>query len=164
MNPVISQLLNDGAASPPEGDLDSLIGGENPDPEIQIKALGCLQKQNKLSPALLKKANESPHWLVRLCAGMLGAAEVDIRGDDGRFWLEKLRVVLDADKVWGAKPFQVTRDGIDALQENLSRLDDPGKAGGLPLVAAVSTHLFAHDIEIDDREAVIEIAEDAFER
>jgi hypothetical protein len=70
----------------------------------------------------------------------------------GSLWIkriERLTSALDAAAIWGTKPFQVTRDGLGAVQEGVARLPDRRVAGGLSLVAAVAAHLVAHEIEID---------------
>lgn len=173
-NPVIVGLLAEGKERPPADTpeaLQAMIGAEAPPglpllvshpPETQIRALGALLARKALTPEILRKAATAPAWTVRLTAAMLGAANVDDTRCDGAHWLSHLNPALEAERLWSVKAFQFSRDGLDALLQHLAKLDDPRRAGGLPLVAAVAAHAIAHDIEIDT-ETAVEIDEDAFE-
>lgn len=127
----------------------------------RIAAMAALRKQGKLTPADLESGARSDQWLVRIATSILGgpppAAE-----PGGSLWIERLAPVLDAEAGWGGKPFQVTRDGFEALQAGLARMPDKRAAGGLLLLEAVVGHSMAHEIELDYG-AHVTITEDAIE-
>jgi hypothetical protein len=142
----------------------------NAPPPQQIAALGALQRAGKLDADTLAQAARSEHWLVRLAALALDStppSTPDTRpstavNDGGKEWFDRLAPLLDAQALWGLKPCQVTRDGLEALQEGLSRMKDRRAAGGLNLLEAVVAHYTAHDIEIEAGARVV-ISEDSFE-
>jgi len=158
---VLQSWLNSGLAQNWE---------RNVPPPERIAALGTLQRAGKLDADTLAQAARSEHWLVRLAALALGATHPstsDTRpstpiNDGGKEWFDRLAVFWDAHAVWGLKPCQVTRDGLEALQEGLGRMKDRRAAGGLNLLEAVVAHYTAHDIEIEAGARVV-ISEDSFE-
>ncbi len=154
--PALPPILQQWLGSDESGTL-----AETTPPPQQIAALGALRKQGKLDGNTLDAAAQSPHWLVRMAAGALGG-QIKKVNDGGCEWFDRLAVVLDADKLWGLKPCQVKRDGLEALQEGLARMPDRKTAGGLNLVEAVVAHYTAHDIEIEVGAHVV-IKEDSFE-
>lgn len=67
-----------------------------------------------------------------------------------------LRLLInDAEVLWTAKPCEVSRDGLEALREHLTRLPDPRAAGGLLLVEAICSHYTARDIEVEEGARVL---------
>ncbi len=158
LNPVFQQWM--AAAKPGESNERAKLKDDVAPPE-QLAALGALHKAGKLSAEDLRNAGRSPHWPVRMAAAALGAP-LQQPNDGAAEWFKRLTLALDADAVWGLKPCQVSRDGLEALQERLGALSDKRVAGGLNLVEAVTSHYTAHDIEVEVGARVV-VGEDSFE-
>jgi len=132
-------------------ELKAMLNEKTPPPE-QIAALGALQKKGELDEETLRKAGHSPHWLVRITAVSLGAPP-GYPNNGGCIWFKL--AIYDCHAIWGIKPCQVGRDGLEALQAGLKRMGDRRRAGGLNLVEAMVVHYTAHDIEVEDGARVI---------
>jgi hypothetical protein len=130
-------------------------------PADQVLALGGLLRRQSLQPADLEVAGSSPHWPVRFVAAALGG-RVETNHEGASLWLGRVAPVYAADRVWGGKPCELKREGLEALQEVLVTLPDRRAAGGLLLLEAVSAHYTAHDIEVEVGAHVV-LDEDAFE-
>ncbi len=130
-------------------------------PADQVLALGGLLQRQSLQPADLEVAGSSPHWPVRFVAAALGG-RVETLHEGASLWLGRVAPVYAADRVWGGKPCELTREGLEALQEGLEALPDRRAAGGLLLLEAVCAHYTAHDIELEVGAHVV-LDEDAFE-
>ena len=99
-------------------------------------------------------------------AGRMAAVSIGgpfVKPNDGAMlWFDRLMPALDQDALWGAKPCDVTRDGLEELQRGLQNLPDWRLAGGLAFIEAISSHYTAHDIEVD-MDAHVAVSEDSFE-
>jgi len=134
---------------------------ENQSLPVQVAALGGLRKKGILAESDLNAAARSQHWPVRLAAASLGGQLIDIN-QGGSLWVERIAPALDAEAVWGGKPCEVTREGLEVLQKGLTALPEKKAAGGLGLLEAIAAHYTAHDIEVEIG-ARITVSEDAFE-
>ncbi len=121
---------------------------EAPDPADHVAALAALRLRGTLDRAALHQAERSPHWPVRLVAAALGG-QIDPQDPGGRLWLERLAPLVAADALWGGRPCDLLRGGLDALREGLAGLPDRRAAGGLLLVEAVFAHYAGRPPEVD---------------
>ncbi len=134
---------------------------EDAHPVRQIEALGALRSLDCLDSSALDTAGHSAHWTVRYVAAALGG-RVRAVNAAGALWFQRLARVLAAEAVWGGKPCNLTRQGLEALQQGLAGLENRRAAGGLLLLEAVYAHYTAHDIEVEVGAHVV-VGEDSFE-
>ncbi len=163
LGPVLSGwLVGEGASGRAEGPEDPRqVLARAALPTEQVAALGALHSRGLLQAEDLELAGASPHWPVRYVAAALGGR---FRPPDegGALWLERLARVCAAERVWGGKPCELTREGLEALQEGLAGLPDRRVAGGLLLLQAIYAHYTAHDIELEVGTHVV-LEEDSYE-
>ncbi len=134
---------------------------DSADPADQVAALAALRQRGALDGAALRQAGRSPHWPVRFVAAALGG-QIDPQDQGGRLWLERLAPLLSADALWGGRPCDLARGGLEALRSGLAALPDRRAAGGLLLVEAVFTHYAGRQPEVDPSTCVV-VGEDTFE-
>jgi len=164
LGPVLEGWLAGGEAPENAGDTDEELRralSRPRRPADQVLALGALLRRHRLQPGDLEVAGSSPHWPVRFVAAALGG-RVEAFHEGASLWLGRLARVYAADRVWGGKPCELTREGLETLQEGLAALPDRRVAGGLLLLEAVCAHYTAHDIELEVGAHVV-LDEDAFE-
>jgi hypothetical protein len=134
---------------------------EDANPVDLVAALGALRQRGRLDASLLEVAGSSAHWPARFVAAALGG-KVKPADPGAGLWFQRLARVLAAEAVWGGKPCNLTREGLEALQQGLAALPVRRAAGGLLLLEAVYAHYTAHDIEVEVGAHVV-VGEDSFE-
>ncbi len=134
---------------------------EDANPVDLVAALGALRQRGCLEASLLEVAGSSAHWPARFVAAALGG-KVKPADLGAGLWFQRLARVLAAEAVWGGKPCNLTREGLEALQQGLAALPVRRAAGGLLLLEAVYAHYTAHDIEVEVGARVV-VGEDSFE-
>jgi hypothetical protein len=164
LGPVIEKWLSQGETAEmigrPELELRAKLK-DDVEPPYQLASLAALRKKEKLTDADLDAASRSVHWPLRMAVGAMGRAS-QTPNDGAMLWFERLAPVLDAEAMWGGKPCDVKRDGLETLQKGLAAMPDRKAGGGLLLVEAVTAHYTAHDIEIEVGARVV-VSEDSFE-